>query len=336
MAAPMNRAVDHAHTYSLKVYEAAVADPTISPDQYRDLTELVGVLGLDGSEACDVHPADQVLQSDSVPNLVVIDDEPTLSEVLKSRLTEWGYPPEYIHQFAVSMDALHFASNNPIGLAFIDIKLDGGVIQDPKYTSGMEVLKAIKRESPSSRAVLVSGFGTYEMARRGILDLGAAFYLSKPFRLADIVKIVSWGVGRGVDKPRMVFPAGSGQDSERILIVDDDRVLSESVSLGLQSFGYQTVTVAGGQEAFEAVRRARYDAILLDLMMPGVSGLDVMRWLQKERRHVDVFILSALSDELTARQVMDLGAKGYFLKPCDISLITRTLEFHFAKRLGAV
>jgi DNA-binding response OmpR family regulator len=324
--------MDHAHIYSQKVFEEADADPSISPDRYKDLTDLLETLGSESGTGW-LAPADEVLGEREVPNLLVIDDEPTISEVLKGRLVEWGYPPEYVHEFAMSTEALHFASNNPVGIAFIDIKLDGGVVQDPMYTSGMEVLKAIKRESPSARAILVSGFGTYEMARRGILDLGASFYLSKPFRLADVVRIVSWGVERTDVAARAStrFDPGS---NEHILIVDDDPVLSESVSLGLRTFGYQTTEVARGEAAFDAVRGTRFDAILLDLMMPGVSGLDVMRWLQRERRNVDVFVLSALSDDLTARQVMDLGAKGYFLKPCDISLITRTLEFHFAKRVG--
>ena len=333
----MSSLVDYAHTYSMKVFEAAEADPTVPSSQYQDLKELVSALGLDGSTPREVVSAEEVLDSGNIPHLIVIDDEPTLLEVLRSRLIEWGYPPEYIHEFTLSSDALHFASNNPVGIAFIDIKLDGGIIQDPVYTSGMEVLKAIKRESPDALAVLASGFGTYEMARRGILDLGASFYLSKPFRLADVVRIVCWGVDRIRERPAL--PAGrmsAGGDAEHVLIVDDDPVLSESVSLGLESFGYRTTRVSRGEDAFAAVRSTRFDAILLDLMMPGISGLDVMRWLQRERRHVDVFVLSAVSDDLTARQVMELGAKGYFLKPCDISLITRTLEFHFARRLGAV
>jgi DNA-binding response OmpR family regulator len=268
-----------------------------------------------------------------IPNLVIVDDEPELSEILTSRLVDWGHPPEYIHQFALSSEVLHFASSNPIGIAFIDIKLDGGPIQDLVFTSGMEVLKAIKRHSPSAKAVLMSGFGTYEMARRSILDLGASFYLSKPFRLADVVRIVSWVAGRAsTGNVRRDLLRNVKNRGEHILIVDDDPVVSESVSLGLRAFGYETTQTRTGVGALEAIGEARFDAILLDPMMPGVNGLDVLRWIQKERKLVDVFILSAVSDDLTARQTTEMGAKGYFLKPCDTSLIIRTLEFHFAKR----
>lgn len=329
--------LDHARTYSYKVFEVAEADPSVAPDRYADLSELVRILGLDGSDPVDPDGVRDLLASGVTPNLIVLDDEPTLSELLRGRLVEWGYPPEYIHTFTLSSEALHFASNNPIGIAFLDIKLDGGgFVQDAMYTSGMEVLKEIKRGSPEAKAVLISGFGTYEMARRGILDLGASFYLSKPFRLGDVVRIVSWALGKATTPTRRDDRPTNDGGSEHILIVDDDVVLSESVSLGLEAFGYRTTRVTGGEAALEAVRKTRFDAVLLDLMMPGMSGVDVLRWLQRERRYVDVFVFSAVSDDLTARQVVDLGAKGYFLKPCDISLVTRTLEFHFAKRLGAV
>lgn len=326
---------DHSYIYSLKVLEEARNAPGVTVVQYEELRDLARALGLtDDGDPGDLPAAEEVL-GDPIPSLVIVDDEPSLSEVLRMRLVEWGYPPEYINEFALSSDALHHASSSPIDIAFVDIKLDGGAIQDPVYTSGMEVLKAIKDNSPDARVVLVSGFGTYEMARRAILDLGASFYLSKPFRLADALRIVSWAAPKcGTRTPADDSPARPA-DGEHILIVDNDPVLSESVALGLESYGYRATRVPSGEAACDAVRATRFDAVLLDLMMPGVSGIDVMKWLQKERRHVDVFILSAVSDEFTARQTTELGARGYFLKPCDMGLIIRTLEFHFAKRLGA-
>lgn len=321
--------LDHARTYSLKVLEAATADPAVPFDRYQDLREIVEVLGLGVSEPLDVDDG-PVFPAEGLPNLMVLDDEPTLARLIEEGLIGRGYPAECIHTFESPSEALRFASNNSVGISFIDIKLDGAAIHDPVYTSGMEVLRAIKKDNPDSRAILVSGFGTYEMARRGILDLGASFYMSKPFRMEDIVRIVSWATRSQIP----TFEGANGQDprGERILIVDDDVALSESVALGKRSFGYRTFQVSGGEAATEAIRSARFDAVLLDLMMPRVSGLDVMRWLQRERRRVDVFILSAVSDDLTARQATALGAAGYFIKPCDISLITRTLEFHFANR----
>lgn len=327
----MSPVVEHSHTYSLKVFEEAQSDSFLRPSSYADLGDLVNVLGVSGPEPPpSVATAAEVLADVDPPNLLLIDDETELTELLRSRLVEWGYPPEYIHEFALSSDVLHFASNNPVGIAFVDIKLDRGRIQDVVYTSGMEVLKQIKKDSPMAKVVLMSGFGTYEMARRGILELGASFYLSKPFRLIDIVRVVSWAIPAGAAPRRgkvVSLPA-----SEHILIVDDDPIVSESVSLGLHSFGYETTRVSDGEQAMQAIRRTRFDAILLDLMMPGISGLEVMRWMQKERRIADVFILSAISDDATARHATELGARGYFLKPCDIGLIVRTLEFHFARK----
>jgi DNA-binding response OmpR family regulator len=329
----MPHLVEHSHTYSLKIFEEAESDTLLLPSEYSDLAELVDILGVNGpGPSPTVVAAEDVLVESETPNLVLVDDETELTELLRSRLIEWGYPPEYIHEFATSADVLQFASNNPVGIAFVDIKLDGGPVQDVVYTSGMEVLKAIKQSSPQAKTVLMSGFGTYEMAKLGMLEMGASFYLAKPFRLADIVRIVSWA---GASAPQLNARSGDTTISsarEHILIVDDDSIVSESVSLGLQSYGYATTRVFDGKQAMSAIRRTGFDAILLDLMMPGISGLEIMLWMQKERRMTDVFILSAISDDATARHATELGAKGYFLKPCDISLIIRTLEFHFAKK----
>ena len=325
--------VEHSHTYSLKVFEEAESDSLLRPPKYTDLAELVEVLGVhEPGPPPTVAAAEDVLVESEAPNLVLVDDETELTELLRSRLIEWGYPPEYINEFAKSADVLHLASNNPVGIAFVDIKLDGGRVPDVVYTSGMEVLKAIKRSSPQAKTILMSGFGTYEMARLGMLELGASFYLSKPFRLVVIVRIVSWAVARA---PQLAVRSGDPQTSsvsEHILIVDDDPIVSESVALGLQSYGYETTRVFDGKQAMSAIRRTGFDAILLDLMMPGISGLEIMGWMQKGRRMTDVFILSAISDDATARHATEMGAKGYFLKPCDISLIIRTFEFHFAEK----
>lgn len=328
----MPHLAEHSHTYSLKVFEEAESDSSVRPSKYTDLAELVDILGVNGPTPLPtVAAAEDVLVESETPNLVLVDDETELTDLLRSRLVEWGYPPEYIHEFATSADVLHFASNNPVGIAFVDIKLDGGQVQDVVYTSGMEVLKAIKLSSPEAKTVLMSGFGTYEMAKLGMLEMGASFYLSKPFRLVDIVRIVSWAVASASQNARPIDPTISSA-SEHILIVDDDPIVSESVSLGLQYYGYKTTRVFDGKQAMNTIRRTRFEAIILDLMMPEISGLEILRWMQKERRMTDVFILSAISDDATARHATEMGAKGYFLKPCDISLIIRTLEFHFAKK----
>lgn len=187
----MPETADLEHAYSAKVFTEASADPDIPMERYSDVGELLDLLNETGGS----FSLDSLTEEGRLPpNIVIVEDEPELSELFGSRLVELGYPAKSLHALTVSSGALQFAITHGVAMAFIDIKLDGGRVEDVVYTSGMEVLKAIKQSSPGAKAVLMSGFGTYQMARRGILELGASFYLSKPFRLTDVVKLVQWAV----------------------------------------------------------------------------------------------------------------------------------------------
>jgi DNA-binding response OmpR family regulator len=100
----------------------------------------------------------------------------------------------------------------------------------------------------------------------------------------------------------------------RVLIVDDDPTVSEVVSRYLQRAGYDTEVVDDGKKALAAAFARPPDLVVLDLMLPGVNGLDVFREL---RRHspVCVVMLSALGSETDRLAGLELGADDYVTKP---------------------
>ncbi len=99
-----------------------------------------------------------------------------------------------------------------------------------------------------------------------------------------------------------------------ILVVDDDPNIREVVGLYLRRGGYVVVPAADGEEALESYRRHSPDLVVLDLMLPKLSGLEVCRRLGAERR-VPLIMLTARGEEEDRILGLDLGADDYIVKP---------------------
>jgi len=104
---------------------------------------------------------------------------------------------------------------------------------------------------------------------------------------------------------------------DQLLVVDDEEDIIELVRYNLSNEGYEVVTATTGEEALRKAREVNPAAILLDLMLPGVSGLDVCRSLKAEKatRHVPIIMLSAKGEESDIVAGLELGADDYITKP---------------------
>ncbi len=105
--------------------------------------------------------------------------------------------------------------------------------------------------------------------------------------------------------------------AERILVVDDEPEIVALVAYHLGKAGYRLVTASTGQDALEAARRERYSLIVLDLMLPGMSGFDVLEALRSDEatRDVAVLMLTARREEPDRIRGLSLGADDYLTKP---------------------
>jgi two-component system KDP operon response regulator KdpE len=100
----------------------------------------------------------------------------------------------------------------------------------------------------------------------------------------------------------------------RILVVDDEPQLRRSMRLILSGHDYDVALAATGEAALEEFARRRPDLVLLDLMLPGIDGLEVCRRI-RERSKTAIVVLSARGDEQTKVAALDLGADDYVTKP---------------------
>jgi CheY-like chemotaxis protein len=109
--------------------------------------------------------------------------------------------------------------------------------------------------------------------------------------------------------------------ARRVLLVEDDRFLRRACEISLRQRGFAVTTAADGEEALRNVRAEPPDLILLDLLMPKMTGIEVLKTLRAEEatREIRVLILSNSSREQDVEEIKTLGVSGYFVK-ADLSL----------------
>jgi DNA-binding response OmpR family regulator len=103
----------------------------------------------------------------------------------------------------------------------------------------------------------------------------------------------------------------------KILCVDDSETILLLLERRLERAGYQVRTALGGREALELIDTERFDCVLLDMMMPGVSGLDVIRELRRRGDQVPVIVTSAHRSYEELSEAISAGADERVEKPID-------------------
>jgi CheY-like chemotaxis protein len=102
----------------------------------------------------------------------------------------------------------------------------------------------------------------------------------------------------------------------RVLLIEDDKLLRKACEVGLQKRGITVLTASDGQEGLRQARTGSPDLILLDMLMPKLSGMETLAELKKDEktRHIPVVILSNSSIDATMQKAKDRGAAGYLVK----------------------
>jgi len=116
--------------------------------------------------------------------------------------------------------------------------------------------------------------------------------------------------------------------SKKILVVEDEESLLKLESILLASKGYRVTGVSDGQAAITTLAENPPDLVLLDLMIPGVDGFEVCRWIKDnaETRHIPVIIVTAKKTEADRDRGMKAGADMYITKPFRSAMLVEAIE----------
>jgi two-component system cell cycle response regulator DivK len=130
---------------------------------------------------------------------------------------------------------------------------------------------------------------------------------------------------------------GVMENSEKtVLVVEDDHVSTKLFREALEAHGYNVLQAKDGMEGWRMAREHRPDLILMDIRLPGVSGLDVTKWLKTDEtlKSIPVIAITAFAMEGDEEKMLEGGCDAYIPKPISVSDFLQTVE-RFANRVVA-
>jgi two-component system, OmpR family, response regulator CpxR len=151
--------------------------------------------------------------------------------------------------------------------------------------------------------------GTVSGVRSVVARVGAGYYQSDVYRKFDF------------DVP---LPS-------KVLLVDDEREFVQTLSERLQMRDFSSAAVYDGEEALSIIDEDEPEVMVLDLKMPGIDGLEVLRRVKQDHPNVEVIVLTGHGSKEIEERCLEMGACAYLEKPVDIDTLTRTMQEAYRK-----
>jgi DNA-binding NtrC family response regulator len=123
-----------------------------------------------------------------------------------------------------------------------------------------------------------------------------------------------------------------GRIHASVLVVDDDEQFLDVVSQRLEGRGLEVATATSGGEALDAIRGKRFDTVVLDFVMPGMSGIETLRQLRERQPDLRVIVLTGHGSIEVGIEAMKLGAEDLIEKPVDLQVLLERIQEASDKR----
>jgi DNA-binding response OmpR family regulator len=292
-------------------------DPTLAADEYMpkpyDVDRLIG-------RARDLVRAPEMARP--AGPILLIDDSATFREELGHALGAAGY-------------GILLASTGEEGLRLVGESRPSAVIVDGHLPGidGATVIRRIKLD-PSLRHIpcLLLTASEDKADEIAAFEIGADAYVRKGDELEVVLARLS-AVLRGVHMPAIGLPAVAIGPS-RLLAVDDSVTYLEELAFQLREDGHEVLTAGSGEEALQVLARERVDCILLDLVMPGLSGLETCRQIKRSAawRNIPLVMLTAHEDREALIEGLSAGADDYVVKTADFAVLKERLRTQLRRK----
>jgi len=112
----------------------------------------------------------------------------------------------------------------------------------------------------------------------------------------------------------------------KILIIDDERPICETLEMLLREKGYDVITSESGEAGLKLIQQDQPDIVILDLRLPGIDGIEVLRTIKKLSRKSKVILTTAYHDKELFARAESLGACGYIFKPTDVAEVEVAID----------
>jgi DNA-binding NtrC family response regulator len=227
--------------------------------------------------------------------ILLVDDEKEFVQSLSERLELRDLKADVAHDGEQALAALQRKEPD---VMVLDLRMPG--------IDGMEVLRRVKQAHPGVRVIVLTGHGTdkdEELAR----NLGAYAYLKKPVDIDQLVGALH-------------------QEKIKVLLVDDEKEFVESLSERLRLRNLDAAVAHDGEQALKALERGQPDIMVLDLRMPGIDGMEVLRRARETNPDVQIVVLTGHGTDKDEQMAEKLGAYAYLRKPVDIEQLVGVLN----------
>ncbi|HUO62283.1 MAG TPA: response regulator [Terriglobales bacterium] len=253
--------------------------------------------------------------SSLLPRILLVDDEPEVLEILNEYLAEQGFA---VRTAMEGNEALVEAKRWTPKAVLLDVMMPN--------IGGLEILERMRQINPGIVAILMSGQSSaIEVLATAGLRVAGTF--PKPLNLPEVLATLEQA---GVVPSRIQNGDDDGPARPRgdIMVVDDVADVREVLAEYLELKGFDVRQASSGEEGLEKVAESRPDVVLLDLGLPGLSGIETLRRLKSDNPALCVIVVSGNQDQDLAQKALAMGAADYVPKPVDFGYLQTILAIH--------
>ena len=250
--------------------------------------------------------------------LLIVDDDRMNCDLLQDLFSRQGYDVILATSGREGLDL--FRASNP-KVTLLDLRMPG--------MDGLTVLKEIRAIDPHAPVIILGG-GATDVHENQARALRATDFIRKGLSLDILVEAVNRisklpGPAMVTQPPCMNGEIGE-QSGESVLVVDDEPLVCDLFVQFLNLRGYRAFGVTNGPDALRMVDEVHPDAILVDMIMPGMAGIDVLRALRDKEYPGGIIIMTGSHNEELLGEAWNLGPHELLIKPVDLDRLLMAIQ----------
>jgi len=256
--------------------------------------------------------------------ILVVDDERLICDLLRSVLAGHG------HEVLMAMngrEGLELFKKHRPRFTLLDLRM-------PEM-NGIEVLKQIRAIDPQAAVLILTAWGSDALEQQA-RQLGVVDFLSKGLSLdvlVDAMERTLQQTAHAASPAQAAAPGGAPRaapvaagDGDFILVVDDEPQIRDLLKRFLTLRGYKVRVASDGQQALTMVEQQAPQLIVLDVYMPGINGVEVLRQLRRKKYTGGVILLTGSQDDKLLQEALDLGSVDVMGKPVDLERLALAIQ----------
>jgi CheY-like chemotaxis protein len=250
--------------------------------------------------------------------ILIIDDDRMNCDLLQAVLTRHGYE---VHTSTSGVEGLTLFRQYAPRVTILDLRMPG--------MDGLTVLKEIRAMDPHAPVIILGG-GATELQENQARALRVTDFVRRGLSLDVLVegvnRVVQHPIKPADDRRPVMFAGSAGDTGETVLVVDDDQLVRDLLVQFLSLRGYRALGVKDGSDALAMIQQASPDLVLLDLFLPGMSGVEVLRRLRQKEFGGAVIIITGSRDEEVLKEAWALHPQEVLSKPVDLERMLTIIQ----------